>query len=321
MENGKLKMAPPHTRFFQFSILHFQLMLKRLAAAVMLQLLASVAALAGPRIAFVRTVPPPHELGGEQVALIYALGDNEGVGRFLDVFVEHTNRTGAIRVTDGVERGRHFFAEQPDQEARKRIHRDHPADAYLGVNRFTCETTEHQGEGSTADVDGARVKRHHVWIDAICTARIDAYDSEVKRLFSFQVKGEGTSPRVLVLTSEERLIATEQAARYAALSASQAITPRQVREAIELDERAPAFDQAWELIDSSHLLEARTFWETALKQNRSSAALHYDLGAVCEALGDLDAARRYFLEALRLSPDQKRYRTEMTAFRHRNDIR
>jgi tetratricopeptide (TPR) repeat protein len=302
-------------------MLHFQLMFKPLAAAVMIQLLAAVTAVAGPRIAFVRTVAPSHDLGGEQVALIYALGDNEGVGRFLDVFVEHTNRTGALRVTDGVERGRHFFAEQPGEEARRRIHRDHPADAYLGVNRFTCETTEHQGEGSTADVDGARVKRHHVWIDAVCTARIDAYDGAMKRLLSFQVKGEGTSPRVLALTSEERLIATEQAARYAALSASQAITPRQVREAIELDESAPAFDQAWELIDSSHLQEAKAFWETALKQNRSSAALHYDLGALCEALGDLDAARRYFQEALRLSPDQPRYRSELMAFRHRNDIR
>ncbi|MCU1244531.1 MAG: Tetratricopeptide repeat, partial [Acidobacteria bacterium] len=171
------------------------------------------------------------------------------------------------------------------------------------------------------DVNGTRVKRHHVWIDAVCTARIDAYDSDVKRLFSFQVKGEGTSPRVLALTSEERLIATEQAARYAALSASQAITPRQVREAIELDDSAPAFDQAWELIDSSHLQEAKAFWETALKQNRSSAALHYDLGALCEALGDLDAARHHFQEALRLSPDQPRYRSELTAFRHRNDVR
>jgi hypothetical protein len=296
-------------------------MFKPLAAAVLLQVLVTAAAVAAPRLAFVRTIPPPHDLGGEQVALIYALGDNEGVGRFLDVFVEHTNRTGALRVTDGVERGRHFFAERPGPETFKRIRRDHPADAYLGVNRFTCQTTEHEGEGSTADVDGARVKRHQVWIDAVCTARIDAYDGAVKRLFSFQVKGEGTSPRVTALTAEERLIATEQAARYAALSASQAITPRQVREAIELDETAPAFDQGWELIDSSHLPEARAFWETALLQNRSSAALHYDLGAVCEALGDLDAARRYFQEALRLSPAQKRYRSELASFRHRNEVR
>ena len=283
-------------------------------------LVAALPALAAPRITFVRTVPAMHDLGpAEHLAVIYAIGDNEAVSTFVDVLIDHTNRSGPLRVDDATNHGQHAVGERPDDAERRRIRREHPADLYLGVNRFTCEWQPHSGEGSTRDTTGERVKRVQVWIDALCRARVDVVDGEAqKRLFSFQVKGEGTSPRVGELTHEERDIALDQAARYAAIEASEAIMPRRVRESIELDETAPELEAGLALIDADRLRDARAAWEASLRRNPNSAALRYNLGAVCEASGDVGAARDYFQQALRLSPQDARYRVELDLFRKRN---
>ncbi len=202
------------------------------------------------------------------------------------------------------------------------IRREHPADLYLGINVFTCSLTEHGADGSERDVDGARIKRRHVWADAVCSTRLDFLSGkDGKRLLSFQVRAEGTSPRVAALTDEERGIALDQAAHYAAIQAVEAITPRNIRESVELDETAPAFDEAFAMIDASRFEDARAIWEAALARHPDSASLQYDLGAVCEALGDLRAAGEHFQQAFKLSPNETRYRLELNVFRKRNGIR
>src|SRR5215213_2428216 len=124
---------------------------------------------AAPRISFVRTLPATHDLGrAERLTVLYAFGDNDKVSTFVDVLVDHTNRSGVIRLDDATNHGQHLFGERPDDEQRRRIRREHPADLYLGVNRFTCEWQPHSAQGSTRDVDGARVKRLQVWFDALC---------------------------------------------------------------------------------------------------------------------------------------------------------
>ncbi len=284
-------------------------------------LLAAAPLGAAPRIIFERTVPAMHDLGpAEHLTVLYAIGDNEVVSTFVDVLVEHTNRSGPLRVDDATEHGHHHaIGEHPDDAERRRIRREHPADLYLGVNRFTCQWQPRSAEGSTRDSSGERVKRLQVWIDAVCRTRVDVIDGEAaKRLFSFQVKGEGTSPRVADLTHDERDIALEQAARYAAIEASEEIMPRRVRESIELDETAPDLDEGMSLIEANRLRDARARWEVSLKHNPASAALRYNLAAVCEASGDLTAARDYFQQALRLSPSEARYRVELDLFRKRN---
>ena len=136
------------------------------------------------------------------------------------------------------------------------------------------------------------------------------------------MRGEGTSPRsVNELTADERGIAIEQAARYAAISASEAITPRRVRESIELDDTAPSFGEALAMIHADRLGDARAILETALRQHPSSAALHFELAAVCEAMGALQAARDHFGEALRTSPKSHQYRSELDLFKRRNTTR
>jgi tetratricopeptide (TPR) repeat protein len=286
---------------------------------LILAALASAPLAAAPRVSWVRTVPAMYDLGGfDHIVVLYAVSDSDKVATFVDVFVDHANRGGAMRVEDATNHGHHVIGERPDAEARKRIRREHPADLYLGVNQFTCTSVERGGEGSTRDVDGERVKRKQMWVDALCRARVDVIDREAqRRLFSFLVKGEGTSPRVQELGVEEREIALEQAARYAAIQATELITPRKVRESVELDDSGPLLDEAASLLDADRLRDVRTLWESALKSNPRSAALRYNLGAVCEAAGDLNAARDYYQQALRLSPAERRYRAELDMFRKR----
>ncbi|HEV7920887.1 MAG TPA: tetratricopeptide repeat protein, partial [Thermoanaerobaculia bacterium] len=271
---------------------------------LILAALASAPLAAAPRVSWMRTVPAAHDLGGaDHIAVLYAVSDSDKVATFVDIFVDHANRSGMVHVDDVTNHGHHVIGERPDAEVRKRIKREHPADLYIGVNQFSCSSAEHGGEGSTRDVDGERVKRKQLWVDAVCRARVDIINREAQvRLLSFLVKGEGTSPRVQELGTEEREIALEQAARYAALQAVEMITPRQVRESVELDDSAPRFEEAAAMLDADRLHEVRALWEGALKTNPSSAALRYNLGALCEASGDLNAAREYYQQALRLSP-------------------
>jgi tetratricopeptide (TPR) repeat protein len=162
------------------------------------------------------------------------------------------------------------------------------------------------------------VRRLHVWLDAACEARLDVRGENGRRLLTFTARGEGTSPRVTSLSDEERDVAYDQAARYAAFNAADMITPRVVRETIELDETAPAFDQGMAMINADRLDDARAVWEAALRQHRDSAALHYNLGALHEAIGDFAAARRYLQSAVRLSPKERRYRDELLLLQRRN---
>jgi len=278
----------------------------------------NIAAGATPRIGFVRILPPPHDLGAQSsVALIYAMGDSDRISTFVDVFSDHTGRE--LHFENAIEHRQHLIGNRIDETRFAALRREHPADVYLGVNHFTCALAEHKAPGSEHGVDGERVKRNHVWADATCSARVDIVSGETgKRTTSFQVRGEGTSPRVSELTDEERNVALDSAAKYAAIEAQEAITPRKVRESIELDDSAPSFGEGMSMIASARFEDARAIWESTLRRHEDSAALQFDLGAVCEAIGDLPAARGYYQQALHLSPHLNRYRVQLDLFRKRN---
>src|ERR1043165_1152944 len=194
--------------------------MRRCSLAVLL--LVATAASAAPRISFVRRVPAAHDLApAERVAVIYAIGDSDKVLTFVDRFVDVVTRAGKLRITNAVENNHHFAT--IDVAA---LRHDHPADAYLGVNVFTCSGIERSAEGSEHDVDGGRIKRTHHWIDATCTARVDVLGRDGRKLFSYHVRGEGTSPRATTLSDDEKDVAYDQAARYAANVAAEGITPR-----------------------------------------------------------------------------------------------
>ena len=48
------------------------------------------------------------------------------------------------------------------------------------------------------------------------------------------------------------------------------ITPRVVRETIEMDDSAPSFDEGMSMIRSERLEDARAIWEVTLRQHRDS---------------------------------------------------
>lgn len=289
-------------------------MSSRLLAVLAFAFAASAAA--APRISFTRRIPPVHDLApAERIAVIYAIGDSDKVSTFVERFVDDVGRSGTLRIVNAVENNHHYVAF--DRKSLAALRHDHPADAYFGVNQFTCSGVERTAEGSEHDQDGGRVRKTHHWVDATCSARVDVLGSDGRKLFSYRVRGEGTSPRSTMLTNDEKDIAYEQAARYAANVAAEEIIPRILRESIELDDSAPSFDEAMGMIDAGKLADARAIWESALRRHRDSAALSFDLGALCEAIGDLDAAHRYFQAAVKLSPQEPRYRTELQLFRKR----
>jgi tetratricopeptide (TPR) repeat protein len=279
--------------------------------------LAPAALAAGPRIMFTRTLAPPHDLAdADHVAVIYAIGDSDKVTTFVDELTDAINRSGTMHIENAVENNHHFTLSESEMKA---IRKQHPADVYLGVNLFTCSGQERSMEGSEHTMAGDRIRRVHQWVDATCKARVDIINSESgKRLFSFHVRGEGTSPRSVELTPDERDVAFLQAAHYAAVRAAEEITPRLVRESVELDDSAPDFDEAFAMVRSDRLGDARAIWEASLRQHRDSASLYFDLGAVCEAAGDVSAAHDYFQRAVRLSPHEHRYASELTLFQRRN---
>lgn len=282
---------------------------------------AAATAVAQPRISFMRRVPAQYDLSyADEIVLIYGIGDNDSVETFVDALVDRTNRSGALHLTDVTARGTHFAGQKPDERTIQRLKRQYRANAYMGVNNFTCDMTTRKGEGSTTDYEGARVKRKHEFVDARCRAIIEVFDARSgDRTLAFGIAGDGTSPRVEQVTDEERAIARESAARYAAIAAADAITSRDIRETIDLQPGVPLFDRGMAYIDAGRLREARAVWEGALAQNPKSAPLLYDLAAVCEAAGDVAAARSYLDRASAAAPKDRFYRDAMARFRRRNE--
>ncbi len=288
----------------------------RIFAVMFAAALAPALSAAPARVTFVRTIRPAHDLNAEKVTVVYAIGDNQNVTLFVDDFVEFASRGGTLRVENAVDNNQHLrgFSEA----SLRALRREHPADVYVGVSLFSCAGAERNGEVGDTAPNGERVRTKVQWLDAVCSAKIDVRKPDGKQLVTFMTHGDGTSPRAAALTSDEREIAYEQAAHFAAIAAAESIAPRVQREAIELDERAPEFDNAMAMINSERLTDARAIWEVALARHHNSAPLHYDLGALSEALGDLHAADEYYRTAVRLAPTETRYRTELRLLHKRN---
>ena len=278
----------------------------------------SATAAAAPRVAFVRTIAPPHNLGGSEVVIIYALGDTAKLDTFIDTFLDRTNRSEELRMAAQLGQVKRIRGESPDRLTIQRLRREHPADVFLGVNHFTCTATTRGAEGSEHTMGGERIRRHHVWADATCKGRVDVIDpATAQRLFSFDVRGEGTSPRVTDVTEEEQNIAEEQAAHFAAVQAAEMVTPRRVKESIELDARAPEMDRAMLLIDAGRLAAARSVWNRQLERAPDSAPLHYNVAAVSEAMGEAGVAREHYRAAMRFAPKERWYQLEANLFERR----
>jgi tetratricopeptide (TPR) repeat protein len=295
----------------------------RLPFVCAIALLTASTVSAAPRITFERTAPAHRSLGAaEDLVITYAIGDNDAIATFIDVFIDQTNRSGTLRVIDPTTVERSTERSNRWRKPPKYVEQRYRADAYLRIDAFSCHTIDKSGEGGAYDVDGNRVRRTQRWSDAVCEAHIDVLEKESKkRLTQFSARGEGTSPRGEVVGQEDRNLAVDQAARYAAVAAAGEITPRRIRETIALVENAPAFEEGMAYIDAGGADQARTVWENALNANRTSAPLHFNLATVYEATGDLKAADEHYSAAERLAPKDARYHYEHDMFRRRNGLK
>lgn len=258
--------------------------------------LASSAFAVSPRVTFTRTLPAPYSLGAaEEVAIVRAAADPRHAEMFIDVFLGELNRSGFLRGTDARHR-------PPEKGSR------------LALDSLACREYLREGEGGIRDAAGARVRQRQEWIEASCTARIDVLSSPSG---SFTVRGAATSPRVVSVTPDEREAAVLRAVHYAARHAAEQITPRRIRESIALDESSPGFEEGLALIEADRLGEARELWERRMRANPRSAPLHFNLAALCEALGDRPAAENHYAAARQLDPAEPRYSLEMRLFKER----
>jgi hypothetical protein len=248
---------------------------------------------ASPRIVFERRLPASQNLGNaHDVAIVNATSDEPLIEEFVDELVHHANRGGALLVRD----------------ARDTTG---PAEAHLDIKVFRCESAVRESE---------RAKQRVFQFEAVCSAKIDVLSRFLKPMGTFFAKGEGTSPRVEALTDEERNHALLDAARYAAIDAAERITPRRLRESIALDESAPAFAEGMAMIDAGRLAEARAIWQRAMQTQARSAALRFNLAALCEAMGDRRAAEVHYNAARQLAPREPRYASELKLFSRRGAV-
>lgn len=254
---------------------------------------------ASARIAFDRVLPASNGLGNaSSFAIARALGGDPRLETFLEDFVAQATRSGLVQVRD----------------ARTTTG---AADAFLDVKTFRCDSVVQESEGTSRDLDGNRVKRRMFLIEAACSARIEVLTRTMKPQSTFFARGEGRSPRVESVTDDERNRALDEAARHAAHDAARRITPRRVRESILLDEQAPAFEDGYAMINAGRLTRARSIWEAALQKEPRSASLRFNLGALCEAMGDRQAAERHYSAAKAMAPSEPRYANELKLFARR----
>ena len=83
--------------------------------------------------------------------------------------------------------------------------------------------------------------------------------------------------------------------------------PQIVPELILLDEDAPLVHESMRKLDKLDYAGVRRLWENALASAPNSAPLLYNLGALCEAQHDSEAARAYYSRAIAIAPRVKRY--------------
>jgi len=176
------------------------------------------------------------------------------------------------------------------------------ADAWGGIRLLGCAATE-RSQQVTRGGGVSAVTVTEYWWEGSCPAELTVADADGKTLTTLEVEGRFESTR-----SERREGQGVQEQVYwaavddAAKRLIDAVNRKRLRQPVPFDTAAPLATEGLAEIDAGRLPAARTLWEGALAANPSAAGLRFNLAAVCEALGDLPAAKAGYEEALRLLP-------------------
>ena len=177
-----------------------------------------------------------------------------------------------------------------------------PADAWGGIRLLGC-ASEPRSQNVTRGSGTSMVQVTEYWYEATCSAELAVVDAGGTALATLSVEGRNESGRRdqpdSVSVQEQAFWASiDDAARRMIDQAAR----RKLRLPVPFDRQAPLAAEGLAEIDAGRLPAARALWEGALAANPASAGLRFNLGAVCEALGDPAAARSAYEDCLKLAP-------------------
>jgi hypothetical protein len=164
----------------------------------------------------------------------------------------------------------------------------------VGVPNTPCPVTERTRDDGSDDADDV------VRFDVTCIATLDLFKPRTgERIGSVSAEGVGSDAH--------RYTAWNDAMNDAADQIISGFVPQMFPELVALDQDAPLVHEGMEKFYSRDYAGARSLWENGLTKSPNSAPLLYNLGALCEALHDSEAARAYYLKAIAIAPQVPLY--------------
>jgi tetratricopeptide (TPR) repeat protein len=235
------------------------------------------------RVTFTKTVPPRHKFDApsNRIALLSLQGRTaECAHPFLRI--ELTN---ALKATGAVlEDVSHLKTTVEERRAAT------PADLYLASEDCVCRSEQRPvGDGTS-------------WYAGACAAKIRLSDAKGRDLGLVTLSGTSAEKTDVVDFGSHISSGKEMMRQLAKM-----IRPHEMTVVIDTDRKAPGEKEAASLIKKKDFAGARAVWERELAANPSHAAIHFSLAAVTEALGDIDAARKHYEEAVRLGPNEEKH--------------
>lgn len=265
-----------------------------------------------PAIMITRFEPAQVDLAWPQTIVLVESTDVTRfvAGDFGDLLLTGLRERGVRTVKDARGAGYAFdrLVESPSSDVSRAFLRRFPGDLYVRAAVSRAGALRRVDEIVTRGGEWGEPKTFLLWAEGYCDATVDLFDAREGNMAAhLEVQGLADSPKHSWWDNMWRYTTTMEAKQQAALRAVRRFLPRRVTTAVALERRAPSFADGLAKVKAGQLSEARVIWEAALKTNPDSAALHYNIAVVCEALGDNVAAVSHLKRALALAPSKANY--------------
>jgi hypothetical protein len=235
------------------------------------------------KITFTKTVPPSHRFDApsDRIVLLTMQGRTAECSHpFLRIeLMEGVKATGGV-----LQDVSHLKTTVEERRAAT------PADLYLASEDCVCRSEQRAvGDGT-------------FWYAGACAAKIRLSDAKGRDLGFVTLSGT-SAEKTDVLDFAAHISSGKEMMRQLV----KMIRPHEMTLVFETDRKAPGEKEASGLIKKKDFAGARAVWERHLAANPDNGAIHFSLAAVTEALGDIDAARKHYEEAVRLAPHEEKH--------------
>jgi tetratricopeptide (TPR) repeat protein len=267
------------------------------------------------------TIPAPYNLGLiETILLVEGNGNYSDLSTVVSRMGEESRARGFYQFVDArsVRMPLSVLKSSGNEREAERFRSDWKADVYAAVDVRDCRVRKASKVFKEKDKDDREYSVTKYWHEASCELKVDLVNArDGREIASFGVVStQETSPSEKAGSYDES-VARGNALDGVALEAIDRFTPRRTSQSIFLEKEAPLGKEGGQLVSDRKLPEARRLWEENLNTYRDSAPYNYNLGAVCDALGDNAAARRYYEKAIRLDPSKDRYSNALGSLEQR----